>query len=178
MKTTNRILISTAIFTLVLSLIIFTRRFFGETYHLNYLPTSPLTWDEIIDNLLEYIISAIIFSIFISYFLFKGIIEIKEKRKQEITLHGDILNKREQLKSEYNNYECRICGYRSENPPWGEDGITPSYELCDCCGAQFGKDDVSSEIINEYRQQWVSKGSKWFNKKAKPNSSFTSDKKL
>ena len=33
---------------------------------------------------------------------------------------------------------CRICGYRLGFEPWGDDEKTPTYEICPCCGVEFG----------------------------------------
>jgi rubredoxin len=41
---------------------------------------------------------------------------------------------------------CRVCGLIYDKfYPWGEDGEVPSHDICDCCGTEFGYDDVSIE---------------------------------
>jgi hypothetical protein len=59
------------------------------------------------------------------------------------------------------SHYCKVCGLYHEAPPWGENGNTPSFELCECCGAEFGFDDYSTEGIAEYRRQWLNDGAKW-----------------
>ncbi len=57
---------------------------------------------------------------------------------------------------------CRICGYFYGYPIWGEDGTTPSYEICPCCGGEFGVDDYQVTVAREYRSRWIiEKGGAW-----------------
>jgi len=63
---------------------------------------------------------------------------------------------------------CRVCGYRSEDPPWGEDGKSPLYDFCPCCGVEHGYQDSSITGIRNYRAQWISTGAKWDEPDAKP----------
>jgi hypothetical protein len=55
---------------------------------------------------------------------------------------------------------CRVCGFRYENDyyPWGEDGNSPSYDICICCGAEFGFDDDTPENVSAYRKKWIDAG--------------------
>lgn len=65
-------------------------------------------------------------------------------------------------------HNCRICGLYIEDLPWGQDGATPTYEICLCCGAEFGNDDYTSESVKNYRAKWLAEGAPWFYKKSKP----------
>ena len=65
-------------------------------------------------------------------------------------------------------YYCRICGLRQSEPPWGEDGKIPSYDICSCCGVEFGNEDYTLESIKRYRTKWIGEGAKWFDNKKKP----------
>ncbi len=56
---------------------------------------------------------------------------------------------------------CKICGLYSEEPPWGEDGLSPTYDYCPCCGVEFGYQDYCQESIKQYRSLWIQKGAKW-----------------
>jgi hypothetical protein len=67
------------------------------------------------------------------------------------------------------NYLCRICGLRHPHPPWGDDGHAPSFEICDCCGAEFGYHDATIQAIRNYRDRWLSEGAIWFISNEKPN---------
>ena len=59
-------------------------------------------------------------------------------------------------------FYCRICGYRLCFEPWGDDGKTPTYEICPCCGVEFGNEDCTMKSIKEYRGSWIKSGCKWF----------------
>jgi len=66
-------------------------------------------------------------------------------------------------------YTCPICGYPDlTESPYDSDG-QPSYEICDCCGFEFGFDDKSNEkSFDQYRKEWISRGAKWFCPGKKP----------
>lgn len=66
-------------------------------------------------------------------------------------------------------YFCRVCGLEQEDAPWGANAKTPSYNICDCCGVEFGYEDSRLESIRIYRSAWIQKGMDWFLKKNKPN---------
>lgn len=65
------------------------------------------------------------------------------------------------------NY-CRICGLFIENEPWGNDGKCPIYEICPCCGVEFGNEDYTTESIHKYREEWLLNGAKWHEPKCMP----------
>jgi hypothetical protein len=57
---------------------------------------------------------------------------------------------------------CRVCGFDLGEPIWGETGTDPSFEICPCCGAQFGYSDTSPEKCARFRQYWIEKeGAAW-----------------
>ena len=66
-------------------------------------------------------------------------------------------------------YVCPVCGYdKLTEEPYDQDR-NPSYEICKCCGFEFGFDDDSEgSSLESYRQKWINGGAKWFNVKAKP----------
>lgn len=64
---------------------------------------------------------------------------------------------------------CRVCGYKSENPPWGDDGKSPLYDFCQCCGVEHGYQDASPTGARLYRSEWIRAGAKWDNVEAKPS---------
>lgn len=66
-------------------------------------------------------------------------------------------------------YYCKVCGLRQADPPWGEKGDTPNYEICSCCGVEFGNEDYSKESTVAYREKWIKGGAKWFEESQKPN---------
>ncbi len=65
-------------------------------------------------------------------------------------------------------HTCRICGLYIEESPWGQDGLSPTYEICPCCGVEFGNEDYTIESVKSYRREWMNKGSNWFEPIEKP----------
>jgi hypothetical protein len=85
---------------------------------------------------------------------------------------------------------CPCCGYDGLSwpayselgpPPWPHLGRPPyaahlgfpSYEVCSCCGFEYGFDDdpgasAKSSSFEEYRAEWLSSGAEWFIRSAKP----------
>lgn len=67
-------------------------------------------------------------------------------------------------------YICRICGSEQVDAPWGDDGESPTYDICDCCGVEFGYEDSTLQGIKIYRSKWLDNGAKWYHKKSEPES--------
>lgn len=65
-------------------------------------------------------------------------------------------------------HHCLVCGAPTEDPPWGEDGRTPLFEICPSCGCEFGYEDSSVAGINRLRAAWLASGGKWREPKFKP----------
>jgi hypothetical protein len=64
---------------------------------------------------------------------------------------------------------CRVCGYLDEqDPPWGEDGETPSFDICVCCGVTHGYQDTLVESVKKYRKTWMDSGCQWETKRFLP----------
>ena len=70
------------------------------------------------------------------------------------------------------NMTCRVCGFHYDGYyPWGEDGRTPTYDICVCCGAEFGFDDdihASGKPIQSYRSKWINDGANFFTPSEQP----------
>ncbi|MDE0547415.1 hypothetical protein [Microbacterium sp. C7(2022)] len=64
------------------------------------------------------------------------------------------------MHSDENAY-CRVCGYEPADAPWGADGTEPSWEICPCCGVEFGYEDASAAGVRKYRERWVAAGAPW-----------------
>lgn len=64
--------------------------------------------------------------------------------------------------------KCRVCGLVQDEPPWGEDGKTATFDICDCCGVEFGYQDSTGESVRRYRQAWLKSGALWRNPKNMP----------
>jgi len=64
---------------------------------------------------------------------------------------------------------CPACGYPLGFLAWDDD--SPSHEMCPGCGIQFGYDDAAGgnlerrrAIYEQWRQEWVRNGMRWFSK--------------
>lgn len=56
---------------------------------------------------------------------------------------------------------CHVCGLAQPSPPWGDDGVSPTYDYCDCCGVEFGYGDASALGIRRWRFKWLQDGAQW-----------------
>jgi hypothetical protein len=84
---------------------------------------------------------------------------------------------------------CPCCGYDGlegpayaelgappwlhlEGPPYFPHPGFPSYEVCACCGFEFGNDDdpgtAPGDSFEDYRRQWVASGAEWFDPTKQP----------
>lgn len=53
------------------------------------------------------------------------------------------------------NYRCPVCFFgQMPYPP-------QDYNICPCCGTEFGNDDVE-QSYEELRYQWITGGAQWF----------------
>ena len=68
-------------FIVILSFTILKEKFIGITYKFNLNPVVPLTWSEISENLVSYILFSFVLSLIMSYFL---IYAVDEYKKQQI----------------------------------------------------------------------------------------------
>jgi hypothetical protein len=67
------------------------------------------------------------------------------------------------------NLACRVCGLIQSEAPWGEDGSTPNFIICACCGTEFGYEDCTKESVKVQRTKWLNSGANWWELKNKPN---------
>lgn len=72
---------------------------------------------------------------------------------------------------------CRVCGLKQSEPPWGEDGESPTFEICDCCGVEFGYEDNTYASTLKFRKKWLKEGAHWFHSENKPKK-WTLEKQL
>ena len=57
-------------------------------------------------------------------------------------------------------YQCPVCGFIGLTRPAYSAGGESSFEICPCCGVQFGYDDVSLSF-EELRSRWIQRGMHW-----------------
>lgn len=71
-------------------------------------------------------------------------------------------------KDNENAYYCRVCGFKQAFFPWGEDDETPTFEICGCCGVQFGYQDCTPFYAKKFREEWLNGGAGWVCLSEKP----------
>lgn len=73
---------------------------------------------------------------------------------------------------------CRVCGYEfADFHPWGEDGRLASFDICPCCGVEFGLEDETPATTRAYRAGWLAKGAPWFDRRT-PRDGLAVDERL
>ncbi|MDP4527006.1 hypothetical protein [Bacillus halotolerans] len=76
-------------------------------------------------------------------------------------------------------YICPVCGFKGLTESAYDDQGNHSYEICSCCGFQFGYDDFEmtredgsylepSESIIAYRKNWLAAGAVIFSPECYP----------
>ena len=68
-------------------------------------------------------------------------------------------------------HRCPVCGAILDEPAW--EGDFASYEICPCCGTQFGyTDSVPADqregLHNQLRADWISAGCPWHSRSRTP----------
>ncbi len=63
---------------------------------------------------------------------------------------------------------CHVCGCLLDELPWGEDGCSPTFNICSCCGCEFGYEDCRAIGVRAHRRKWIESGGAWFLPKDRP----------
>lgn len=69
-------------------------------------------------------------------------------------------------------YTCPVCRYHGLR-----DFPYHSYEICPCCGTEFGYDDVG-QTHKELREAWVGGGKVWWSKHRPPPDGWDAEGQL
>jgi hypothetical protein len=110
------------------------------------------SWSEIWHSMPRILFVSIIMAI-VMHYVFLATLKKTSNDISKATIRNA---EKEQYRSSPKTSECRVCGYSSDTYPWGEDGVSPSYQICPCCGVQFGKEDRTLDAIKAYRGEWIS----------------------
>lgn len=57
---------------------------------------------------------------------------------------------------------CRVCGLEQPYPQYGESGRVPTFEICPCCGVDFGYEDATIAGTVRFRNAWMAEGRSGF----------------
>ncbi|MCO5057435.1 MAG: hypothetical protein M9905_06075 [Rhizobiaceae bacterium] len=63
---------------------------------------------------------------------------------------------------------CRVCGLEQAEPQYGKDGVSPTFDICPCCGVEFGYQDTIRDAVLKFRDEWLASGAKWAEPKKQP----------
>ena len=134
-------------------------KYFGYIRRSNFAYYEPYSWSEIFVLIPKILIFSSAISLIISFYF----LNIERQFIKANKLNQDKLSEKEKKGGDskiiliHGNHKCRICGFHNKYLPWGEDGEKPNFELCPCCGVQFGKEDITLESIQKYRKEWLKK---------------------
>lgn len=60
---------------------------------------------------------------------------------------------------------CLVCGLDlvefGADEPWGPTGDLPSFDICPCCGTEFGYEDFTLDAVRASRIRWIGDGRVW-----------------
>ena len=61
------------------------------------------------------------------------------------------------------SYVCPVCGWPELMDPPHSESNGPSFEICPCCGFQFGYDDDDQGFTYAaWRERWIQNGMTWW----------------
>jgi len=76
-------------------------------------------------------------------------------------------------------FHCPSCGYCYLKLPPHRNPGGASYEICPCCGIQFGYDDDDRGITYaQWLEDWIVKGMPWFSKSIPPPKGWVPEDQL
>ena len=68
-----------------------------------------------------------------------------------------------------NESETHVSGSgRTVKSTSKEPSLFSFFDICPCCGVEFGNEDYTEESLKEYRAKWISEGAHWFDPKLQP----------
>jgi len=66
--------------------------------------------------------------------------------------------------------KCLVCGFVGLKEPPYDNNNYPSYEICPCCGFEYGFSDTSQGYTyKSYREEWILNGFVFFYGDLKPS---------
>ncbi|HAB15635.1 MAG TPA: hypothetical protein PLX89_22955 [Verrucomicrobiota bacterium] len=69
------------------------------------------------------------------------------------------------MSSQANKHRCPVCGYPDLLEPPRTEAGGGSYEICPCCGYQYGVDDDDRRTTYlAHRELWVKNGMRWWSR--------------
>lgn len=95
--------------------------------------------------------------------------DIRTYYKPDTAVHGKGSNLDYLMPYSNQTYVCPVCRYPDLDEPAYDSFGCASYNICPCCGTEFGYDD-STTAHSDLRRKWVSEGMQWWSKhRLEPN---------
>jgi len=66
-------------------------------------------------------------------------------------------------------YLCHVCGYPDlDEPPYDPVTGSASFDICPCCGCEFGYSDPKPASNKPFLREWIRFGTPWHEPGSKP----------
>jgi predicted RNA-binding Zn-ribbon protein involved in translation (DUF1610 family) len=62
---------------------------------------------------------------------------------------------------------CPVCGFTGLAEPAYDEHRSASFEICPCCGTEFGNDDATRSHA-DLRAAWLAGGARWYSRAVAP----------
>jgi hypothetical protein len=70
--------------------------------------------------------------------------------------------------SRNDEFMCPVCGFRGLSEPPYDEYHCASFEICPCCGTEFGYDDANKSF-DQLRAAWIAAGMLWHSRSTPPS---------
>ncbi len=66
-------------------------------------------------------------------------------------------------------YQCPVCGYPDlKDPPYDPITNASSFDICPCCGCEYGYNDATPWAKRNHLLKWLKRGAPWFMPELRP----------
>lgn len=72
---------------------------------------------------------------------------------------------------------CPVCGYTQLSEPAYDKSGLASFQVCPCCGTQFGYDDATT-THDALRERWMTGGKLWWSSATPPPRGWNPEEQL
>ena len=64
---------------------------------------------------------------------------------------------------------CTVCTFSLPFAPWGDSGNEATFDICPCCGTEFGYDDATPAAVAASRKRWLENGATFWRPSDQPS---------
>jgi len=66
-------------------------------------------------------------------------------------------------------FQCHVCGFPElERPAYDLEMNQPLFDICPCCGCEFGYNDATPKARERHLKEWIKQGAIWFKPDVRP----------